>query len=81
MKIQILGSGCAKCRKLAEIAETAASQLGIDYEIEKITDVAKILEFGVMSTPGFVVDGKVLASGTVPGSARMKELLAKYAVR
>ena len=51
-KIQILGTGCPKCKKLAENAEAAAQQLGMDYRIEKITDLAEIMKFGVMMTPG-----------------------------
>ncbi|PLX84665.1 MAG: thioredoxin family protein, partial [Desulfuromonas sp.] len=51
-KIQILGTGCAKCNKLAEHAEQAAKALGLDYDMEKITDLNQIMGFGVMTTPG-----------------------------
>ncbi len=64
-KIQILGTGCAKCEKLANNAKQAAENLGLDYEIEKVTDLNKIMSFGVMTTPGLVVDGKVLVTGKV----------------
>jgi len=62
-KIQILGSGCAKCKRLAENAETAAKQVGIEYEIEKVTDMAEIMKFKVMMTPALVVDGVVKFAG------------------
>lgn len=64
-KIQILGTGCAKCEKLANNAKQAAENLGLDYEIEKVTDLNKIMSFGVLTTPGLVVDGKVLVTGKV----------------
>ncbi|MGB2819832.1 MAG: thioredoxin family protein, partial [Phycisphaerae bacterium] len=65
-KLQILGTGCAKCRKLAENAKAAAEAAGIDYEIEKVTDINEIMKFGVMMTPALVVDGEVKAVGKVP---------------
>ncbi|MBL3592270.1 MAG: TM0996/MTH895 family glutaredoxin-like protein [Synergistaceae bacterium] len=75
MKIQILGTGCAKCRKLAELAEKAAQELGLDYELVKVTAIGEILDFGVMATPGLAVDGKVLAAGKVPTADQVKKLL------
>lgn len=77
MKIQILGSGCMKCKKLMEMAEEAAKGFGLEYEIEKVTDVNKILDFGVMSTPGLAVDGKVLSSGHLPSADQVRQLLAQ----
>ena len=74
-KIQILGTGCAKCKKLAENAEQAAKSLGLDYEMEKITDLNQIMSFGVMTTPGLVVDGKVLTTGKLPSPAEIEKLL------
>ena len=62
-KIQILGTGCPKCKKLAEVAEAAARELGMEFEMEKVTDIARIVDFGVMATPGLAVDGKVLSAG------------------
>ena len=64
-KIQILGTGCPKCRQLAENAEAAAKTLGIEYELEKVTDINDITKFGVMLTPGLAVDGEVKLSGKV----------------
>lgn len=76
MKIQVLGPGCPKCTKLAENAEAAARALGVDYQLEKVTDIAQILAFGVMMTPALVVDGKVKLVGKVPSPDDIKALLA-----
>ena len=62
-KIQILGTGCPKCKKLAENAEAGVKQLGIDAQIEKVTDINKIMNFGVMITPALAIDGKVKSAG------------------
>ncbi|HBM15300.1 MAG TPA: thioredoxin family protein [Lentisphaeria bacterium] len=75
MKIQILGTGCPKCKKLAETAEEAAKELGITYELEKVTDITKIMQFGVMMTPGLVLDGKVKCVGKVPSLDEIKKIL------
>ncbi len=74
-KIQILGTGCAKCQKLADNAKQAADNLGLDYDMEKVTDLNQIMSFGVMTTPGLVVDGKVLVTGKVPSPADIEKLL------
>ena len=66
MKIQILGTGCSKCRALTAAAEAAANELGLTYEIEKVTEIDKIMAFGVMMTPALAVDGKVKIVGKVP---------------
>ncbi len=76
-KIQILGSGCAKCKKLAELTELAAKELGLTYELEKVTDFAKIVAFGVMTTPALVVDGQVKISGKLASVEELKKLLQK----
>lgn len=75
MKIQILGSGCAKCRTLTALAEQAAQDLGLQFELEKVTDVKRFPEFGVMFTPALVVDGVVKSSGKVPSLDEVKSLL------
>ena len=74
-KIQILGTGCAKCEKLAANAKLAAENLGLDYEMEKVTDLNQIMGFGVMTTPGLVVDGKVLVTGKVPSPTDIEKML------
>jgi small redox-active disulfide protein 2 len=65
-KIQILGSGCAKCRQLTTVAEQAAQDLGLPYELEKVTEVNRYAGFGVMFTPAGVVDGVARSSAKVP---------------
>ena len=61
--LKILGTGCAKCEKLAANTKEAAEALSLDYEIEKVSQVAEIMRYGVMMTPALVVDGSVVASG------------------
>ena len=78
-KIQILGTGCAKCNKLTEATEAAARELGLDYELEKITDMMRFADFGVMITPALVVDGEVKASGKVPADDELKTMIADSA--
>jgi small redox-active disulfide protein 2 len=73
--IQILGTGCPKCTKLAENAEAAAKALGIDYQLEKVTEINKIMAFGVMLTPALVVDGTVKTVGKVPEPEAIKAML------
>jgi small redox-active disulfide protein 2 len=75
MKIHILGTGCPKCKKLAETAEAAAEELQLDYELEKVTDINEIMGFGVMMTPALAVDGTVKVVGKVPSIDEMKRIL------
>lgn len=74
-KLQILGTGCMKCNKLAEAAEEAAKSLGIEYQLEKVTDINQIMSFGVMMTPALVVDGEVKVVGKVPSPEEIKKML------
>ena len=74
-KLQILGTGCPKCKKLAENAESAAKALGIEYTLEKVTDLKEIMKFGVMMTPALAVDGQVKVVGKVPDAEAIKALL------
>jgi small redox-active disulfide protein 2 len=75
MKIQILGTGCAKCNQLAASTQAAANRLGLDYEMEKVTDFIRFAEFGVMITPALVVDGKLKIAGKVPSDAELEKML------
>ncbi len=75
MKIQVLGTGCPKCEKMAERAVEAAESIGLNYELVKVTDLNDIMSFGVMMTPALAVDGRVLVRGRVPAQKEMKELL------
>jgi small redox-active disulfide protein 2 len=74
-KLQILGTGCPKCKTLAEQTEKAAKAIGLDYALEKVTDIEKIMAFGVLSTPALAVDGEVKVAGRVPGLDEIKKLL------
>lgn len=74
--IQILGTGCPKCRMLTDHAEQAARALGMEYTLEKVTDIKAIIAFGVMSTPALAVDGTVKVAGRVPTVDALKEILA-----
>ena len=75
-KLQILGSGCVKCRMLSDHTEQAAKALGLEYTIEKVTGIDDIVAFGIMATPALVVDGEVKVSGRVPTAEAIKALLA-----
>ena len=75
-KLQILGTGCAKCKKLADNTEAAAQELGLDYELEKVTDINEIMKFGVMMTPALAVDGEVKIVGKAPSVEEIKSLIA-----
>ena len=74
--LQVLGTGCPKCKKLAENTEAAAKALGIEYEIVKVTDINEIMKFGVMITPALVVDGQVKVVGRVPDVQQIKQMIA-----
>ncbi len=75
VRIQILGTGCPKCKKLTEVAEQAAKELGLEYELQKVTDINEIISFGVMSTPALVVNGQVKVAGKIPTVEEAKKLL------
>ena len=74
-KLQILGTGCAKCDELTKRTEEAARGLGLEYGMEKVSDLREIMTFGVMMTPALVVDGKVKVAGRVPSLEEIKGLL------
>ena len=74
-KLQILGTGCPKCKKLAENTEAVAKAMGIEYTIEKVTDISEIMKFGVMMTPALAVDGVVKVVGKVPDPEAIKAML------
>jgi len=70
--IKVLGSGCRNCEITANVIAVAAKEAGVEIELEKITDIAEIVSYGVMSTPGVVVDGKLVHAGTVPGPDQVR---------
>lgn len=75
MKLQIMGTGCARCNALATATEKAAQSLGVEYEIEKVTDLEHMIGLGVMATPALAVDGKLKVAGRVPSVEEIKKLL------
>lgn len=79
-RIQVLGPGCARCNTLAENAQTAVRELGIETTVEKVTDIDAILDFGALMTPALAIDGQVKLVGTVPSVEEIKEVL-KEAMR
>ena len=74
-QLLILGMGCAKCSKLYEVTDQAAKELGVPYEINKVTDLKQIMALQVMVTPALVVDGTVKVAGRVPSVDEIKKLL------
>ena len=79
MKIKVLGPGCANCVNLERATREAVAALGIDAEIEKVTDYAAIVGYGVMRTPALVVDEQLVLSGRVPTAGQVREILAPIA--
>jgi small redox-active disulfide protein 2 len=75
-KIQILGTGCPKCKALTQNAEAAAKEMGIEYQIEKVTEINEIMKFGVMMTPALVIDGQVKVVGKVISPEQIKAMLS-----
>ena len=76
MKIEILGSGCAKCKQLNASVETVVKELGLSVEVVKVTEIAKIAAYGVMLTPALVIDGKVKSSGRNLSVAEIKKIIS-----
>jgi small redox-active disulfide protein 2 len=77
MKIEILGVGCPRCRMLAERADEAAREMGLDFEIIKVTELKEIMAYGVMVTPALAVDGEVMVTGKVPSVDAIMNLLRR----
>ena len=75
MRIQVLGTGCAKCSELTKRTEAAVSQLGLETPVEKVSDIREIMAFGVMTTPALAIDGKVKFAGRVPGIDELVTIL------
>lgn len=73
MKIEILGTGCAKCKKVTDNVKRAVDELGLDIQVEKIEDINRILDYGVMMTPGVVIDGEVKVAGKIPDIKQIKQ--------
>ena len=78
MKIQVLGSGCPTCKKLYELTQHAVKELNLNEEVEYITDVSKIVEMGVMSSPVLAINGKPAITGFLPDVEKIKETIKKF---
>jgi small redox-active disulfide protein 2 len=77
MEIKILGPGCAKCKSLDKLTREVVEKQGIEATIINVEDIMEIMKYGIMSTPGLVVDGKVVVKGRVPSADEIKQLLTK----
>lgn len=77
MNIKVLGTGCPKCKTLEKVTRDAVREMGITADIEKVEDIAKIINYGVMRTPALVINETVVASGRVPSISEIKELITK----
>ncbi len=77
MEIKILGSGCPKCKIVEERVKSALDELGVNAEVEKVTDFAKMMEYGIMMTPALVMDNEIKCQGRIPSAEEIKEWLRK----
>jgi len=77
LDIKVLGTGCLKCKKLEELTKIAVEELNVKANITKVEDIAQIMQYGIMSTPGLVIDEKVVISGNLPKLDKIKELIIK----
>ena len=77
MEVKILGTGCPNCKNLEKAAINALAELNIPADVEKVEDIQKIMSYGIMRTPGLVIDGKVVMAGRIPGNDELKELITK----
>ena len=75
--IKVLGSGCKNCETTARLIEIAAQQAGVEIQLEKVTDIAEIMGYGVMSTPGVVVDGQLVHAGGLPGPDQVRQWVSE----
>lgn len=77
MKIKVLGTGCSKCNELMSLTAKAVNELGLDVEIEKVSDVNEIVAYGIMTIPALLINGKVVVRGNVPKLNDLKEIIKK----
>lgn len=77
MDIKVLGTGCAKCKSLEKLTREVVAESGIEADIQKVEDILKIMQFGVMNTPALVINQKVVLSGRLPSAGELKEIITK----
>jgi small redox-active disulfide protein 2 len=77
MEIKVLGTGCAKCKKLERLTHKAIEEMGIGANVEKVEDIQKIMEYGIMRTPGLVIDNEVVLSGELPKMDKLKSIISQ----
>jgi len=77
LEIKVLGTGCAKCKSLETLAIQAVKELHLNASVEKVEDIQKIMEYGILRTPGLIVNGKVVLSGQLPKIAELKDILTQ----
>ncbi|MDD5258875.1 MAG: thioredoxin family protein [bacterium] len=75
MKLEVLGTGCPKCKKLTELTQEAATELGLSFEIVKVDQINDIMNYGVMITPALAIDGRVVVAGKIPSKEEIKKWL------
>ena len=78
MEIQVFGSGCPTCKKLYEMTKQAVLENGLNLEVKYITDVAEIVEMGLLQSPGLVIDNEIAVAGRVPSTEELKEIIARH---
>lgn len=78
MEIKVLGTGCANCKTLEKMTTAVLSELQIDARVEKVEEITQIMSYGIMRTPGLVINGKVVISGKVPSAKELKEIIENY---
>lgn len=79
LKIKVLGSGCANCHKVEETAKQVVAQMALDAQVELVTDMQEIMRYGVLQTPGVVINDRVVSTGRVPALSQMTTLIADAA--
>ena len=78
MEIQVFGSGCPTCKKLYEMTKQAVLENGLNFEVKYITDVAEIVEMGLLQSPALVIDNEIAVAGRVPSTEELKEIIARH---